>query len=182
MLIIDAADIVKVAERLNVAPFDFEMLLDIVSVDYSGWKQPRFALIYIFLSIKNNYRILVKALIPDTDDIEKSKPMVPSLVSVYAGANWLEREAYDMMGIHFEGHPDLRRIYMWEDFEGHPLRKDFPFTGHAGPEQVHHLKREECEFYPFEECEARITTGECKKQKIRKGTMAKVRKYKPKGD
>jgi NADH-quinone oxidoreductase subunit C len=84
-------------------------------------RTPRFEVVYHFLSLAQNRRLRVKVPVPEED------PQVPSLVSHWPGANWLEREAWDMFGILFQGHPDLRRILMYDEFEGHPLRKDYPY-------------------------------------------------------
>ena len=99
----------------------FKQLTDIAGVDYPGREQ-RFDVVYHFLSFKYNLRIRVKLLIAENDSIE-------SLTSVFPSANWFEREAFDMYGIQFTGHPDLRRILTDYGFEGYPLRKDFPLTG-----------------------------------------------------
>lgn len=97
----------------------FEMLLDITAVDYLNRKEKRFEVVYLLLSIKNKTRIRLKVPV---DDGEK----VPTASLLWKNANWLEREVYDMFGIEFEGHPDLRRILLYPEFEGHPLRKDYP--------------------------------------------------------
>lgn len=99
----------------------FEVLIDICGVDYPG-RESRFDVVYHLLSPRNNQRIRVKI---ETDE---STP-VPSAVEVFSAANWYEREAYDMYGILFSGHPDLRRLLTDYGFQGHPLRKDFPLTG-----------------------------------------------------
>lgn len=100
----------------------FNYLSDLCGVDYHP-KKPRFEVVYHLYSIPYKYRVRLKCRI---DEGEK----VPSVTSVWRTANWHEREAYDMYGIVFEGHPDLRRIYLWEGFEGYPLRKDFPLRGY----------------------------------------------------
>lgn len=97
----------------------FDMLLDVTAVDYLG-RKPRFEVVYHFYSIEKNHRFRLKV------PLEESDPKLPSLVSLWVGANWLERETWDMYGIVFDGHPDLRRIYLYEEFQGHPLRKDYP--------------------------------------------------------
>lgn len=97
----------------------FDLLLDVTCVDYLG-QQPRFELVYHFYSTRHRHRLRLKARVPESD------PTIDSLVPLWVGANWLERETYDMYGICFRGHPDLRRIYLYEEFEGHPLRKDYP--------------------------------------------------------
>lgn len=103
--------------------FAFDMLVDGTAVD---WKDvhPRFTVVYHFYSTKNHHYLRVAS------DCESSeKPTSISLTSLYPSADWHEREAYDMMGVTFEGHPDLRRILMWEDYPYHPLRKEFPLAG-----------------------------------------------------
>ena len=97
----------------------FEMLSDVTAVDYLG-RTPRFEVIYQLYSITNNLRLRVKVPLGEDD------PSVPSATGLWKSANWAERETWDMFGIRFTGHPDLRRILMYEEFEGHPLRKDYP--------------------------------------------------------
>ena len=99
----------------------FEMLIDVCGVDYPERSQ-RFDVVYHFLSMRMNQRVRVKV---KTDE----ESAVPSLVALHAGANWFEREAFDMYGVRFSGHPDMRRILTDYGFEGYPLRKDFPLTG-----------------------------------------------------
>ena len=101
----------------------FKILVDVSGVDFPD-RAKRFEVVYNLLSIKRNRRIRVKV---ETDEATP----VPSVVSVFSTANWFEREAWDMYGILFAGHPDLRRILTDYGFEGHPLRKDFPLTGHV---------------------------------------------------
>eukprot|EP00842_Homolaphlyctis_polyrhiza_P005951 jgi/Hompol1/6357/HPOL_002107-RA len=101
----------------------FEQLQDVAGVDYPS-RENRFEIVYNFLSLRYNTRIRVKTYASEIDP-------VPSLVPVYAGANWFEREVWDMYGVFFTGHPDLRRILTDYGFEGHPLRKDFPLTGYV---------------------------------------------------
>lgn len=101
------------------ADFAFDMPIDITCVDYIG-QQPRFEVVTHLYSTTLGHRIRLKARVPESD------PRLPSLTAVWKGANWLERETYDMYGIQFDGHPDLRRIYLYEEFIGHPLRKDYP--------------------------------------------------------
>ena len=103
--------------------FSFDQLLDITAVDNPSRKL-RFDLIYVLQSLKNNKKILVTTSIQEDQSIE-------SITSIYKVANWYERECYDLFGIEFTGHPDLRRIMTDYNFEGHPLRKDFPLTGHT---------------------------------------------------
>jgi NADH-quinone oxidoreductase subunit C len=101
----------------------FKELVDLCGVDYPE-RERRFEVVYHLLSLKNNQRIRVKV---ETDE---STP-VPSVVELFSTAGWFEREAWDMYGIYFADHPDLRRILTDYGFEGHPLRKDFPLTGHV---------------------------------------------------
>ena len=101
----------------------FIQLIDLCGVDYPE-RVKRFEVVYHFLSLHNNTRIRVKASVAEDE-------MIPTLIDVHPCANWFEREAFDMYGIQFEGHPDLRRILTDYGFEGYPLRKDFPLTGHV---------------------------------------------------
>ena len=101
----------------------FNQLLDITAVDYPS-REYRFDLIYILQSLKKNKKIIVKILI-------KENEAVKSITTIYKSANWYERECYDLFGIEFINHPDLRRIMTDYNFEGYPLRKDFPLTGHT---------------------------------------------------
>jgi len=101
----------------------FETLIDICGVDYPG-RARRFDVVYHLLSMRENMRLRVKVKVEEGG-------AVPSVVDVYPAANWNEREAFDMFGILFSGHPDLRRILTDYGFEGHPLRKDFPLSGHV---------------------------------------------------
>jgi len=97
----------------------FDFLVDVTAVDYIG-SVPRFELVYHLCSLQRQHRLRIKTRVPEDD------PHVASVTPVWIGANWLERETYDMYGIRFDGHPDLRRIYLYEEFQGHPLRKDYP--------------------------------------------------------
>jgi NADH-quinone oxidoreductase subunit C len=99
---------------------DFNFLTDITAVDYLGKKEPRFEAVYHLYSFRAKHRLRVKVPVPEED------PVVDSLIPLWKGANWLEREVWDMFGIRFRGHPDLRRILLYEEFQGHPLRKDYP--------------------------------------------------------
>jgi len=101
----------------------FKQLIDITAVDYPN-KDKRFKIIYLLLSHENNLRTIININIDE-------KEIVPSLTKIFPSANWMEREVFDMYGISFEGHPDLRRILTDYGFEGYPLRKDFPLTGHT---------------------------------------------------
>ena len=101
----------------------FRQLIDITAIDYPS-RETRFEIIYILLSLSLNKRILVKTSIKEDENID-------SITSIYKSANWYERECYDLFGIKYNHHPDLRRIMTDYNFEGHPLRKDFPLTGHT---------------------------------------------------
>jgi NADH-quinone oxidoreductase subunit C len=101
----------------------FRQLIDITVVDYPENTQ-RFKVVYLFLSHEFNQRIILSYLISENE-------VIPSLTSIYPAANWMEREVFDMYGVKFKDHPDLRRILTDYGFEGHPLRKDFPLTGHT---------------------------------------------------
>ena len=103
--------------------FIFDQLLDITAVDNPS-REPRFDLIYIIQSLKKNKKLILKTSLKENDSIE-------TITSVYKAADWYERECYDLFGIEFTNHPDLRRIMTDYNFEGHPLRKDFPLTGHT---------------------------------------------------
>lgn len=161
-------NILEVARILRDSPeFAFDMLVDVTAVDYLGqpddfetklqvWDrnramfrrqpqsrhklvlpergpEPRFAVVYHLLSTKLFHRLRVKCRVPEDD------PAIASVTPIWVGANWLERETYDLYGISFTGHPDLRRIYLYEEFVGHPLRKDYgkhdeqPIQAYLGP-------------------------------------------------
>jgi len=116
--------LIEVLSYLRDAPgYEFKILIDICGVDYPN-RERRFDVVYHLLSIAENARIRVKV---ETDETTP----VPSCVSVYPAANWFEREAFDLYGILFSGHPDLRRILTDYGFSGHPMRKDFPLTGYV---------------------------------------------------
>ena len=97
----------------------FEMLTDVTCVDYLG-EEPRFEMVYHLYSVAKNHRVRIKARVPE------SAPELPSAVALYPSANWMEREVWDLYGIRFREHPDLRRILLYDEFKGHPLRKDYP--------------------------------------------------------
>jgi len=149
-----ASDILAIAERLKRGKaFQFEELVDLCGVDYAtfgvgewdtanasstgfgrgvgsrsspdGGQAERFAVVYHLLSVSRNQRLRVRVFAGD------ELPRVPSVISIWNSANWFEREAFDLFGIMFDGHPDLRRILTDYGFVGHPFRKDFPLTGHV---------------------------------------------------
>jgi len=97
----------------------FDMPIDVTAVDYLG-QEPRFEVVYHLYSTRHHHRLRLKARVPE------GNPSIASVTPVWVGANWLERETYDMYGIRFTGHPDLRRIYLYDEFQGYPLRKDYP--------------------------------------------------------
>lgn len=99
---------------------DMSMLADLTAVDYMGKKTPRFEVVYHLHSLAKGARLRIKV------PLEEGDASLDSIAGVYESANWTEREVWDMYGIRFEGHPDLKRILMYEEFEGHPLRKDYP--------------------------------------------------------
>ena len=101
----------------------FRQLIDITVVDFPE-KNQRFDLVYLFLSHEFNHRVVLKYSISENE-------VIPSLTSIFPSSNWMEREVFDMYGVSFKDHPDLRRILTDYGFEGHPLRKDFPITGHS---------------------------------------------------
>ncbi|MBX3623221.1 MAG: NADH-quinone oxidoreductase subunit C [Rhizobacter sp.] len=131
-LTVAAADYLAVATTLRDDPtLSFEQLVDICGVDYSSYKdeprdEPRFGVVSHLLSVRHNWRVRLKVLCPD-DDL----PTVDSVTPVWNSANWFEREAFDLYGILFTGHVDLRRILTDYGFIGHPFRKDFPVSGHV---------------------------------------------------
>ena len=131
-------------DLLNVALFiknnentKFRQLIDITVVDYPENSQ-RFKVVYLFLSHEFNQRIILSYLINENE-------VIPSLISIFPAANWMEREVFDMYGVKFKDHPDLRRILTDYGFEGHPLRKDFPLTGHTEVRYSEEQKKVICE-------------------------------------
>jgi NADH-quinone oxidoreductase subunit C len=112
--------IARVARHLKEAE-DFHYCVDVTAVDWRD-RQPRFDVVYHFYSFSKNERIRIKCGAAEGEE-------VPSIATVFLAANWSERETFDMFGIRFSGHPDLRRILTWDGFHGHPLRKDFPVEG-----------------------------------------------------
>lgn len=131
---VDANKIVEVAKFLRDDPrCQFVSFIDICGVDYPA-REKRFDVVYHLLSPKQNLRVRLKV---QTDEATP----VPSLTAVYSGANWFEREAYDLYGILFSGHPELRRLLTDYGFEGYPLRKDFPLTGFVEVRWDDELKR-----------------------------------------
>jgi NADH-quinone oxidoreductase subunit C len=131
-IVVKAGDLLEVAKRLrDDRALGFEQLIDLAGVDYQtygdgAYDGPRFAAVLHLLSVSNNWRLRLRVFAPDDD-----MPIVPSVVDIWSSANWYEREAFDLYGIVFEGHPDLRRILTDYGFIGHPFRKDFPVSGYV---------------------------------------------------
>lgn len=120
-IIVAPARWLEVHRTLRQQPeFAFDFLMDVTAVDYLG-EEVRFEVVSHLYASTHRHRLRVKARVPEKD------PAIASLTPIWRAANWLEREAFDMFGVRFEGHPDLRRILMYEEFVGHPLRKDYPF-------------------------------------------------------
>lgn len=118
--LVKRVDIVAICRFLKEDPeLSYNFLTDLTAVDYLG-RQPRFEVVYHLYSLKHNHRVRIKAPLPETD------PSIDSLTPLWKVADWLERECWDMFGIRFNGHPDPRRILLYEEFQGHPLRKDYP--------------------------------------------------------
>jgi len=131
-LVVKSGDYVAAAQTLRDSPsLAFEELLDLCGVDYSVWGDgsrsgPRFAAVSHLLSLANNWRLRLRTFAPDDDF-----PVLDSLTGVYPNANWYEREAFDLYGIVFQGHNDLRRLLTDYGFIGHPFRKEFPVSGNV---------------------------------------------------
>jgi NADH-quinone oxidoreductase subunit C len=131
-VVVAAERLANVMRTLRDRPeFRFESLIDACGVDYStygdgAWDGPRFAAVYHLLSLSHNHRLRVRAFAADD-----GFPILPSVVDVWPAANWFEREAFDLYGIVFDGHPDLRRLLTDYGFVGHPFRKDFPLSGYV---------------------------------------------------
>lgn len=136
-LIVDAADAHKVLAFLKTDPrTNFNFLSDIAGIDYLNYPAPtlgRFGVVYNLLSLDRDDRFFVKVGLDPSRPTDGSEAdpalMLDSVTDLWAGAEWLEREIFDMFGIRFRNHPDLRRILLWEDYPGHPLRKDYPLRG-----------------------------------------------------
>lgn len=127
---VPAAEYLSVSQTLRDHPeLRFEQLIDLCGVDYSGyngWSGKRYAAVSHLTSVANNVRLRVRAFAEDD-----GFPLLPSVIDVWASVSWYEREAFDLYGIHFDGHPDLRRILTDYGFVGHPFRKDFPISGYV---------------------------------------------------
>ena len=129
---VEPDSLLEVCRTLRDEPeLKLEMLIDVCGVDYQAygdgaWEGPRFAAVYHLLSLPHNWRLRVRTFATDDDF-----PVVPSVIDVWPCANWFEREAFDLYGIVFDGHPDLRRLLTDYGFVGHPFRKDFPLSGYV---------------------------------------------------
>ena len=131
VLEIDAKDLLEAGRLLrDDATLAFTELVDLVGLDYEGyantWDGPRYAVVYNLLSIRHNWRVRLRVFCPDD-----AFPSVDTIIGAWPCANWYEREAFDLYGIVFKGHPDLRRILTDYGFMGHPFRKDFPVMGYV---------------------------------------------------
>lgn len=122
----DDTAVVKRVDVLEICRFlkedtelSYNFLMDLTAADYLG-KEPRFEVVYHLYSLKHNMRVRIKVPLSESD------PTIDSVSSLWASANWAERECWDLFGIRFNEHPDLRRILLYEQFQGHPLRKDYP--------------------------------------------------------
>ncbi|MAE10690.1 MAG: NADH-quinone oxidoreductase subunit C [Dehalococcoidales bacterium] len=116
-LVVKSQSLAKIISFLKTtSEFDFDFLNNVTSTDYFDY----FEVVYNLTSFKHNHSLMIK-----TRSYDRQKPVVPSLVSLYQGADFQEREVYDLMGIEFEGHPNMKRILLWDGFQGHPLRKDY---------------------------------------------------------
>ena len=123
--VVDRASLAEVLRFCRDDPaLRFDMLMDLTAVDYLKFpgreEGARFEVVYHLYSVAENHRVRIKT------PVEEDDPVVPSAVPLWAIANWYEREVWDMFGIRFAGHPDLRRLLLYEEFQGHPLRKDYP--------------------------------------------------------
>jgi NADH-quinone oxidoreductase subunit C len=116
-LVVKSESLIFVATFLKETPgFDFDYLTSVTGIDYNDY----FEVVYHLTSMKHNHSLVLK-----TRCYDREEPMLPSVVSLWRGADFQEREIYDLMGISFDGHPNLKRIFLWEGFPGHPLRKDY---------------------------------------------------------
>jgi len=136
---VEPARLVEVLRFLRDDPrMRFEQLCDLTCVDYLNFPDAtdRYGVVYSLLSLTHNHRLWLKCFVNDPT------PKLPSVTAIYAGANWMEREVFDMFGVAFDDHPDLRRILTWDGFEANPLRKDYPLRGKGERENYEVLTRE----------------------------------------
>jgi len=121
-VIVSKAEIFEICKFLHSDPdLQYRLLTDLCGLDFFP-QTPRFGAVYLLCSLKSNQRLRVKTRVGETESI-------PSVESIWKVANWYEREVYDLLGIRFENHPDLRRILLWDGYDGYPLRKDYPAEG-----------------------------------------------------
>ena len=120
VLTVRPGSLLSIMVALRAAPFDYAVLLDLTCVDFTAG-EGRFELVYHLYSMSRNVRLRLKTSLPATD------PVAESLTGLWKNADWLEREVFDMFGVRFTGHPDLKRLLTYEGFEGHPLRKSYPW-------------------------------------------------------
>jgi NADH-quinone oxidoreductase subunit C len=137
-IVVPADRVFDVLQSLK-AQYGFDFLADLAGIDYLGYPDAtdRYGVVYALTNTKTGDRLFVKTFANDPD------PELPSVVSLWRGADWMEREVYDMYGVRFAGHPDLRRILMPSEFVGYPLRKDYPLRGHGERHNFPHLTRAE---------------------------------------
>jgi len=129
VIVIAKDALLPVATFLKEKAQDYAMLLDLTCVDFRG-KEPRFEMVYHLFSLSRNIRLRLKVRLSEQD------LWIDSLTGLWKNANWLEREVFDMFGVRFEGHPDLRRLFMYDGFEGYPLRKDYPLRKRQPPTRL----------------------------------------------
>jgi NADH-quinone oxidoreductase subunit C len=152
--IVDKSRIREICEYLrDDERMSFTMLSDLTVVDYLK-RAPRFEVVYHLYSIPHGHRLRLRV------PVEEGEEVVESIHDVWKAANWAEREAWDMFGIRFDGHPDLRRILMYEEFEGHPLRKDFPIQGSQPRMDLRARERDAVEEYDTLFASRRADAGE----------------------
>lgn len=137
-ILVPAERVLEVLTSLK-EQFGFDMLCDVAGIDYLGYPDAtdRYAVVYALINVRTGDRLFVKTCVNDPD------PELPSVYHLWRGADWMEREVYDMFGIHFVGHPDLRRILMPSEFTAYPLRKDYPLRGYGERHNFPHLTRAE---------------------------------------
>lgn len=148
-LIVEPTDLHRVMRFLKDDPrCDYDWLSDVTAVDYLNYPSPtigRFAVVYNLVSTRTNTRLFVKTFLNPslpTDGVDNDPALhVDSVTDIWAGAEWNEREVFDMFGIRFRGHPDMRRILLWESYPAHPLRKDYPVTGRGEREYFKVINR-----------------------------------------
>ncbi len=125
-LLLASEKLIAASQKLR-DEYDFALLSTITAVDYWPEEAPRYHIVYVFNSLSKNLQLILRVPLPGDN------PTIPTLTGVYKSANWRERELWDMFGIKAEGHPDLRRLLMPDDWDGHPLRKDYPL-GYEEPQ------------------------------------------------